>query len=849
LGRTVVVMMLTTTQTPVQAEEPRRDATAAVWVAATGAFLLVVAAAVFVAVRWDDLPESAKLGVVGALTGGFLAGGRALQRRLPGTGDVLFHLGAFLLPIDLAGIGLHAGLDWRQFLLAEGILGTAVLGALAATTGSKVLGWSAAAAMLPLAAGVAALTPVAAPLVLATAALATTIAMPAKARRLATAWAAAAGIAPLTALWVGPLGMLVGRGIGRGVVVELGLGGRTAAFSAAASGAIAAFVLARHANARKDLFSAALAAVSLVVGAGSAWVATNPAGDANLLAAAGVFVAIELAAAGAKRDQFWGRMASPVAFAGEVGAFALAGMGSAILLLLAPFAETGLDLFSNGPGWTPDPSLGVTLGLVALGWFVASWRRQPPARTLSETVLGALRNGWTAFPIATSAVAAVVVGTASSYAITGALLAIAVGYGLLRGGTTTVVATLAAVWAPLTIAEAHPGVTPFVALAAAGSIVLAALVSVRSAIAVRTLGAAFLVPLAFGTTIAASLDTVGDVTVLLVAAAAVWAGAVAFDMRDTTAGHIVRAALAFAVVASFGLPPTHGVIVIGFVIAVAVADAIRLDEPLLSLGAALTAQALVVSAGEAVEMSLPYVGVALCTLGVALAGVALLCDRAWQLALLTGAATSAAIGFLLAAGDDRAVADALLVLGAATIGGGVAVRNAIVGHAGALAVTFGAGMHLHAGGVVASEAYLALPCAQLLVAGWQLRRTNAGGAAPLSSWVAYTPAVALLGGGALAERLSGGAGWHAFVAGAVGVVAVAVGGWRRLAGPLLVGTGLVAGVAVVESLHRLAGVPTWGWLALGGSALLATGIALERTATSPIDAGRRLVDVISDQFD
>src|SRR5436305_2875930 len=109
---------------------PNDRRTGATWVAATGAFLLVAAAAVFVAVRWDDLPDAMKLAVVGALTGAFLAGGRAVRRTLPATGDVLFHLGAFLLPVDLAGANLRAGFGWRPFLLTEGVLGVLVLGGL-----------------------------------------------------------------------------------------------------------------------------------------------------------------------------------------------------------------------------------------------------------------------------------------------------------------------------------------------------------------------------------------------------------------------------------------------------------------------------------------------------------------------------------------------------------------------------------------------------------------------------------------------------------------------------------------------------------------------------------------------
>ena len=158
-------------------------------------------------------------------------------------------------------------------------------------------------------------------------------------------------------------------------------------------------------------------------------------------------------------------------------------------------------------------------------------------------------------------------------------------------------------------------------------------------------------------------------------------------------------------------------------------------------------------------------------------------------------------------------------------------------------------VHLVHGDVTALEAYAAPVAAQLLVFGWQVRAGYLLGGGEVGSWCAYGPAVGLLGGSAFAERLAGGAGWHALVAGSVGVVAVAGGGWRRLAGPLMVGTALVVAVTVVESLPALAGVPTWGWLATGGTFLVLVGLALERTETSPADAGRRLVDVIGERFE
>src|SRR5205814_10510010 len=144
------------------------------------------------------------------------------------------------------------------------------------------------------------------------------------------------------------------------------------------------------------------------------------------------------------------------------------------------------------------------------------------------------------------------------------------------------------------------------------------------------------------------------------------------------------------------------------------------------------------------------------------------------------------------------------------------------------------------------DAYLAPVAALLAGAGFHLRRSP--GETP-SSWVAYTPAVALLGGAALVERIAGGGGVHALVAGAVGMAAVAAGGGRRRAGPLVTGTALLVAVTVHESLGTLATVPTWGWLAAGGSVLLAAGVALERRGgEGPVEAGRRLVDVVGERL-
>jgi hypothetical protein len=189
--------------------------------------------------------------------------------------------------------------------------------------------------------------------------------------------------------------------------------------------------------------------------------------------------------------------------------------------------------------------------------------------------------------------------------------------------------------------------------------------------------------------------------------------------------------------------------------------------------------------------------------------------------------------------DLSSLGTALLIGGGLALGGGLLERRPDVALVGATLLTVGVEAHLASAGVGALEAYVAPVAALLLALGWR-----AGG----GSWVTDAPAVGLLGGAALLERLAGGGGGHAVVAGAVGVAAVAAGGWGRRQAPLLLGTGILAVLTVTETLAWTAGVPTWAWLALAGTALLGIGIALERAGTSPAEAGQRVVDVLTTRF-
>jgi len=894
--------------------------TGAVWVAGTGAFLLLAATALFVAVRWDDLPGAAKLGIVGALTGAFLLGGRALARTLPATGDVIFHLGALLIPVDVAAVSVRLGLGWRGLLLAEGLAAGGALAALAATTGSVVLTGVAATAPVAVAAGLAAVSPLPAPLLLALAAVAASAAAPIAQRaatrgaraeagagggrarpdrgvvpaRLGVAWAALAGLAPV----LGTVAVAVlhaGQRMGTGVLTELGLAGHSAGWAALASGALAAAVIGREAKARGDGGLAGLAVAVFLAGAGPAGVAADLTGRSALLALPGLFVAVEAAALLARRDEFWGRIVAGTALLAEVPA-AVIGWPVAVFWTLVCPITNDLELF--GERFQPDRALGVSLGLLALGWFLMGARHRfagaepdagRPGAGSGADLLRAARDAAAAFAwlLVPAAVGAVAVGTASGPATAAAIVVLGALLATAPCPPARLVAGALALWAPISTFQ-----RPWTALAAglAGAAV-ATLAARQAGRRDNTTGAPVAGgadrrttatgasaaaaaerrpwPVFEGLTRAAAELRVEEVLLTTAAIGAVllgWFtgpsgdGLIVASLLAVAACTAVSAALepapvlpmlarAGAVLAACGAAaadPHRALPALLAATALSIADAIGRDRPEIGFGAAATAQLVVFDLARRGGLDAAGAGLALCVAAVVWAGLALLTDDRWRPPLLAAAAVGIVGGVVLASRDPRSGADALLIAGGLVAAAGLVTRRPAAVGAGAVIASLAVGSHLEISHVRATDAYLAPVAALLLGAGFHLRRS--GAEAP-SSWVAYTPAVALLGGSALVERIAGGGGVHALVAGAVGIAAVAAGGARRLAGPLVAGTALLVAVTVHESLATLATVPTWGWLAAGGTLLLAVGVGLERRGgSSPAEAGRRLVDVVAERF-
>ena len=113
----------------------------------------------FVAVQWDHIPDAVKLAILGALTGGFLLAGRRLRSVLPATAGVLYHLGAFLVPVVSGALVVDSRAGWPMILLVEGLVGSIGFAVLNRVERSVVLDWATVAAVVVLAAGIGATTP------------------------------------------------------------------------------------------------------------------------------------------------------------------------------------------------------------------------------------------------------------------------------------------------------------------------------------------------------------------------------------------------------------------------------------------------------------------------------------------------------------------------------------------------------------------------------------------------------------------------------------------------------------------------------------------------------------------
>jgi len=155
-------------------------------------------------------------------------------------------------------------------------------------------------------------------------------------------------------------------------------------------------------------------------------------------------------------------------------------------------------------------------------------------------------------------------------------------------------------------------------------------------------------------------------------------------------------------------------------------------------------------------------------------------------------------------------------------------------------------------GISGTDLAVAVLTIGLLIGGAVLRSKQR----TMSSWVAYGPGLVLVGLHLLSTQAATHQQARVGVAIGFGVAAIAVGGVRRLAAPLLLGTALVAATTVLATGHQLASLPVWTWLAVGGVVLLSLALLVERRhseADEPVEraggaSDERLIDTIRRTF-
>ena len=778
------------------------------------------------AVRWDDIGQSAKLGGLVALTIAMLAGGRRLRDTIPMTGQAIFHFGALLIPFDMAAVAILAGQTWQETLLLTAF--TSVVGwyGIDQAEPSVLLKWCARSAVVAFAAGVAAMTTLAMPLVLAVFGI---VAMAFRRPAAAALWSGTAGLLPLA---MPPLRLLAewperlpGAEADLGFVL-------TNEWQFLIAGVLAAISLigVTRLVPRVEIAWAAVAVSVVTALVSFVTFADLQTGHATV---AGIFLGIELVALVSRRDQLWAPVTSVLALAAEL----IAAIGTTLVLLFS------FEL-------PHSPTMTIAMIVVALGWLTADIRRTgADGDWLTAIVVGANWPGTTVmFPAAVLSALFI----AEVPAVVGGLVILALAYWMVATWRTG--ASYGAVLLVGLGSVVANGVSPWLELGFGGLGAIVLTLAAVLGIAKRDELAAVIATAVSILVWFANAQSAIDVSQYRWPVAVVIAGAWALSMLLETCNrnrpvHFVGwfgRATAVAVLApvAFIMEPA---------VAIASAVAIALLAGLeYAQGQRLRTVFGVISGGAFALCGVPIValggltgglaGVALAVAGFVVLGLMFAAPQMFDMPLGSAAVGLSVLGLCVAAGAQEWLALALIVVGLSVAFAAAALRDSLFGVISFVMVGLGVSLQLAEWNVDWVEPYLVFPAiAALAVGAWYQRQG-------VTSWATFVPTISVLAYVSLAARFTGGPAWHTVIAGAIGVLAVIAGGYRRLAGPLVTGSLVLAIVVGYESLGPAALVPTWAWLALGGTVLLGAGVAMERSDTTPLERGQQLREVVATQF-
>jgi hypothetical protein len=842
--------------------------TAATWLAALGAVLLLSAAGTFLAVTWDVMPLVARVAVVAAATGAAIFGGHRLRRVLPAVGSVVFHLGALLVPIDALGLALQLGVGVPGRWLAVGLTGVVVLPLLAVTGRSPVLAWAGIASVLVAATGFGLAGSIAAPVLAAGAGLVLTGlggVVPGVPRDGGPALAATAVV---TGLILAIVEALPGSG---GLLVDLRSAGwlMTSLVPTVIVGALAtaALVLATITTRSRTaavgvvgVLGATLVQVLLITGSPQL---------ALFVGVPGMVVLVELGVIAAERDPVLARLAARIAASAE----ALLSPGVLIAVFMLALAdELAIDVAS----WDAT-EFGTGALLMGVAWALAALRRR--SRPGAVVVLAAMAG------VLHLAVGLVLVGAPATIAALVLLVAVAVGLvaaSTPRRSWAVLSLTVVATWtcahiglAALAVIGVAPSDRVAVGAMALGLLTAQLALLTRTAPALLSADTALRwmtslggLALAIGITATAPMPAAGGFTLVTVLVVVLGVAALAAlaepDAVLADTAWVVAAGLGLLLVVPAWSVPVSGDLTVttitligrlgldpsallpaGLVTTLLVAAAASRARVRPALFAAPVAVRTVTAAAFGLGATATQIGIALVIAAVVATACLVVVPSRWRGVPVVFAVTAGAVGWILAGDVAWLRATTLVGIGVALVVVGVVRRQVGWAHLGGVVATVGTWDAFVVLDVESLDLWVLPLAVHLFVAADAARRAGTA----TSSWFVDVPPILLVGGAAVVERLATGDSWHALLAGALAVAAVVHGAVGRHAGPLAVGTVLLLTVVGIEVFAAVVAVPTWAWLTFGGLTLFGAAALVERAEGTPMHAARRLIDVVGERFD
>ena len=781
----------------------------AAWLAIAGSSLLLVAAIVVVASRWQQIPQSLRF--TGLLTALVLIAALAeqIRRSAPTTARVVAHL----VPAIAVTVGIAAGATatqpWPICIVLGGLLGAITTEVQKRRWASPRMAIIAAIGVILAACGVAAETAVPATLIAAGAAGALMLCR----RKLeAVTMACAVGASPV-------LATLTTFKFGDGTMARIGAAGPAVAWSAPIAGLVAACVLGVVAHRQRSMVwaGAAIASGGLNIVTGLAVGRTAPSLWACVIPS--LVIAVEVAAetaTGVWRDiavRVSRNIARPASY------------------LASTFAGAVITLWSV-PQFAELSSWSLPLALSALATAVIGSRRMFSTAWVADTAIAASIS---------CSVASVAALAMPSLVVSGMAMGGLVFCFLMRRPTFLTASLVSGAYLAVTLLQRTPGSSGWtmpkgidVVLTLAGALLcVATQLRATSGKNYATLGViaatgavAALVAPDFRLSVATgAVALVGSYVItrrphLATAVAAMTASAALLQLDD----------LRWPAVAAVGL--SGGVALVGR----------RSPWLRAAAGAQFVAAAwLAVRVAGATPNSLTGWMI---VIGIVLTGIAFITPHLTELDAAGLAATFFAAVSLTNNGVHPAFVSLVLsVAGAQGWAYGVAQRRSsltaasiAVGGVSLMSLWFTTGANAAVLSSLARYdftgadlAALAAGAAMLLV-GFGIRRWQR-----VSTWLAYGPGLALLSAWVTAVDTERHADWSAMAGLLIGIIAISVGGWKRMAAPLVIGTALLTTTVVIASGSQLASLPGWSWLVVGGVALLGLAASIERRSKGDVD--------------